>query len=163
MNWQKITFLFILALFSAILDTSFFSAITIFGASIILTYLILIFLAIRATEETFIFAAFSVIFFTIFSSISVIIILLNFLIIPLMVFYLRKRFLPEPSFLASLLYFSAGSLIFELIFILYFKEFGREGLTILGSFIAMSTIAGMIIYVTESRIRKIFHRREIKI
>jgi len=166
MNWKKITILMLLSLILTLLDVSFFTSIPIAGATIISTYAVIINFSIlknnkNNNNENFIFEAISLIFFSIFSSVPIWLLLIAFFIIPGTIFYLRKNYFPAPSIIVSIAFFALANLFFDLILLVYFSEYNLAGLKSLLYFVLINTIIGVAIYSIANYLK--VKRQEIKI
>jgi hypothetical protein len=159
MNWKTILIIIVLAFVLALLDVSFLGAITIGGATIISTFVVVIVFAIlNKLDATILFAAAAALFFTILSSVPLWIIFLGFFVIPGIVIYLRRTNLPEPNVAVSFFYFIISTLIFELLFLINFREFNLVGFNLTGAFVLINSLAGVIAYYFAKRFSKRTHR-----
>lgn len=152
-----------LALALVLLDTSFFSFLSVNNASIILSFLVIVIFALKLSSSFYTITFFTIIFFTIFSSVPPWLIVLCFLILPSLVYYLRSSFLPEPSILSVPVYYMLLTSVFDILLLLYAKELNKQGLLSLCYFVLINTIAGIFIYQTISKIQKSLGHSEIKI
>jgi hypothetical protein len=162
-KWINILLFGFLALCLVLLDTSFFSFLVLFEAQIIISFVALITFAIKADDYLTYFSGFVIIFFSIFSSLPVWLIVINFCVLPEIVFYIRKNLLPEPSVFIIPAYFIAVSFSFEFLLFLYSKEFNASGVLAIGYFVLLNTIAGVVVYGVTDKVSKMFKRGEIKI
>jgi hypothetical protein len=141
MNWKNIILIIALAFALVVLDVSFFGVISLGGATIISTLLtVIIFALLNKFDSTLIFATAATLFFTTLSSVPVWIIFFGFFIIPGIVIYLRKTNLPEPSIMISFFYFVIATLVFELTFLVSYKEFNLTGFNLTGSFVLVNSV-----------------------
>lgn len=135
------------SLILTILDVSFFSAMPVHGATIVTTFLVAIVLSLLLSPESLIiFAAGAVIFFSIFSSLPAWILIIGFFAIPEIVLYLRKTVVPEPTVPISFFFFVITNFIFELLLLLFAKEFNSVGFSMLGYFVLLNSVAGTFLY-----------------
>lgn len=147
MKWVKYTTLFFSAAALTLLDTSFFANLSIRNASIVSVFqLIIIFALMADTKKYFFFVSSAIIFFSIFSSLPVWLIFVLFFVLPGSVLYLRKGHLPLPSVPVALILFAIVNLVFELILLLYFGEWNKNGFSSLYYFVIINTIFGVILY-----------------
>lgn len=161
--YAKICFV-LLALFTTLFDVTYLTNFEVYGATVISTFLIALLLAfLHKGRNYLVFACAAVIFFAVFSSLPIILIMINFLALPALVRYIRQRFFPEPNLFFSLFYFLLGTLFFDLFFMLFAKEFSADGLVSVLSFVIINSISGVIIYTLILRARKITGPLEIRI
>lgn len=161
MKWAGKILLILFALFLSVMDTAFFSNLTINGASIVSVYMLSIIFAINGDFERFLlFVGATVIFFSIFSSLPIYLIFLLFLVIPSFLLFLRKKYLPHPSVPVSLFYFIIVDFLFEIILLLQSKEWSRNGFEILGYFILINSVFGVIMFYIVNKIKNKFGRKE---
>lgn len=147
MKWIKYTILILAPAVLTLLDTAFFSNLTIKDASIISVFQFLILFSLIADAgNCLVFAAFSVFFFSIFSSLPLWLIFLLFFILPSMIMYLRRSHLPLPSVPASAIFFVLSNAIFEMILLLYSKQWSSAGFSVLYYFVLINSIIGVVIY-----------------
>ncbi|OGD62641.1 hypothetical protein A2215_04815 [Candidatus Berkelbacteria bacterium RIFOXYA2_FULL_43_10] len=153
MKIQSYIFLFLLAIFTTLLDTSFFSNLSFFGATILSTLSILIVLSIlERTRASYLFAAFATLCYATFSSLSVYLLTILFLGIPFGIAYLKSKLLIEFNLLLSIFVI----LIAEFIFILVATAFGG-GLTLailkyIASFMTINTLTTIIVFVLGKKL-----------
>ncbi len=162
-NKLKLVVLFVLSFALTILDTSFFSFVMIKEAQIISTYLVLVIFAIKADNRFFEFSTFCAVMFSVFSSLPVWLILVNFCLLPSLFYYFRQKFLPEPSVFSSFLYFVSAAFFFELFLLIYVDQLDAYGATIMGSFVLINAIAGSLIYLLQKHYQKLIRKPEIKL
>ena len=147
MKWIKYTILILTPLALTLLDTAFFSNLTIKHASIISVFQFLIILSLIANvRNCLIFAAFSVFFFSIFSSLPLWLIFILFFILPSLILYLRKSHLPLPSVLRSTILFVMCNFVFEMILLLYYRQWSRAGFSVFYYFILINSAVGVLLY-----------------
>lgn len=147
MKWIKLTTLFLFAAILVLLDTSFFANLSVHNASIVSVFqLIIIFALIADTKKYLFFAASTIIFFSVFSSLPIWLIALLFFILPSTILYLRKSHLPLPSVPVALILFLIVNLLFEIILLFYVKEWNKDGLLVLYYFVIINTIFGATLY-----------------
>ena len=147
MKWLKFTTIFLSAGALTLLDTSFFANMTIRNASLVSVFQIIIILALVAdTRNYFIFVSGAIIFFAIFSSLPVWTIFLLLFILPSAVLYLRKGHLPLPSLPVAAIIILLANLLFELVLLLYIREWNKNGFLVMYYFILLNTFFGALVY-----------------
>ncbi len=138
---------FLLAGILVLLDTSFFSNLPIGNATIISTLAAIILFSFTGNPRDLIsFVSFAIIFFSIFSSLPIWLIFFTFLLIPGLIFYVRKILLPEPSPIFSVIYFFGGNFLFELAILLRSGEWNQKGLAVFVSFVLINSLFGVAVF-----------------
>jgi len=161
-NLTKSLFLVLLAFILSILDTSFFSFVPIFGATIISSYITIINFSITGKTNDFLTFAISVIFFfSAFSSLPVWMIVLVFLLVPYLIHYVKGHFFPDPSVPFSVAFFMAGTFLFSLISLVYGKEWNVTGIILMSSFIFINSLFGVFLYYISRKVKKNFTGKDI--
>lgn len=147
MKWLKFTILFLSAGALTLLDTSLFANMTLKNASIVSVFQFMIILALVAdTRNFFIFISGAIIFFAVFSSLPVWTIFILLFLLPSSVLYLRKGHLPLPSVPVAAIILLLSNLIFELVLLLYIKEWNKNGFEVMYYFVLINTVFGSLIY-----------------
>ena len=147
MKWLKFTTIFLSAGALTLLDTSFFANMTIRDSSLVSVFQFIIILALVAdTRNFFIFISGAIIFFAVFSSLPVWLIFILLFALPSAILYLRKGHLPLPSLPVAAIIILLANLIFELILLLYIKEWNKNGFLVMYYFILINTFFGALIY-----------------
>lgn len=137
----------LLAFISSLLDTSFFSFLEIYYATILISLGILISLPmLNIKKGTVMFATFLILFFTIFSSLEIWFLFLIFISIPLIVFYLNRRFAFDHSKILIILVFLFCNFLFQFSLAVVSQDFSIQAFISVISFTTINTIAGFIIY-----------------
>lgn len=163
MNYKNILFLVILAFFLSLLDSSFFSFLPLFGATILSTYIVILTLAVRAQPDELVVLSFgSVLFYSIFSSIALWFLLIFFFLLPQGVCYLRKNYFPETSIILVAPLFIVSTMFFALVMIFLGKEFSANSWAAFIYFIILNSISGISLFYLIRLIQKNFSRGEIK-
>lgn len=163
MNFIKGLVLTICALVLSLLDTSFFSAMPLFGATIISTFVFAMVLCVSKDQNILIYySVSSVFFFSIFSSLPVWLIVVVFLLIPYILFFIRKKYFPKQSIPSSIPFFMAGTLIFSFILLVYNKQWDIDGVIVVIYFMIINSALGMGLYYILARWEQDFGRKEIK-
>lgn len=159
MKLIKLLGFIVLSLASTLLDVSFFSALPFHEATIISTLSIIIILALLGNLKNEISFSFSaIIFFSLFSSVPVWYLVLTFMIIPTLVLYLRKSYLPDLSVLAATPFFIGLNLIFQLgLTLIVVGGWNNAAFNALGYFVLVNTVSGLLLYFL---IKIIFARLE---
>lgn len=158
MNWKKNLFLSLFALILVLLDVSFFSAISLNGATIISTYVLIINFALISTPKNYhenftFFEAVSLIGFSVFTSVPIIILFFAFFIVPAIIVFLRKNYFPMPSIINSAIFFLLSNIFFEFLFILNQKQMNQAGLELIAYFSIINTLFGVFIYYISDRVK----------
>jgi hypothetical protein len=164
MSVFKKILLICLALATVLLDVSFFSTFEIYGATVISSLAILLTMAITDRNRNYLIYAFSLIlFFTIFSSLPLVVIVIEFLALPAGLNYVMTRYFPRPRAVTSPIYYLFGNFIFELVLMVYAKEYNQAGLLTLSYFVVLNSILGVIFYVLLEKVKNDFNIEEIKV
>lgn len=141
--------------FLVLLDISFFSSMDLYGATLISSFAFLILLAITDKKSNYLFASsVCLLFFTIFSSLPIFLLLLDFLILPAIVNNIKRTYLPEPTVFTSFFYFFSASLFFEIILIGYLKGFDSDGLLTIGYFSILNAFLGVLLFTIYKAIKR---------
>lgn len=163
MNYTKALLLIVCAMLLSLFDTSFFSSLPIFGATILSAYVCDLFLSVSKGLNIFLTYAIAVVFFfSIFSSLPIWFIVVGFLCLPYSIYFIRKKYFPKLSVFSSLPFFIAGTLIFSTILIAYNKDWNISGLAVLVYFTLLNSVLGAALYYLSSKWEKGFSRKEIK-
>lgn len=148
-------FFAILTLITSVLDISYFSAIPILGSSILLTFeLVIIIAAYDWRYYSIIFSMFAILFYSGLSSLPIYYILILFIIIPLLIFYLRKRIIFEINYFTFLTIIVASNFLFQMIYLLIEWNFSFDALISALSFILINTLAGMVLFIISSKLSR---------
>jgi len=159
MKIYKYIILAIAAFVTTLLDTSFFSFIDIFEASIISTFSALLVLTIlNFKREALYFASFSILFYTIFSSVPVYLLFLLFFGISTL-FYLAKIkvAINLKSIFWVIIIFLVSNFLFDLFLLLLFGGVTADSLTSLFFFVIINTIFGIILFYLSKILIKYFN------
>ncbi|MDO8444038.1 MAG: hypothetical protein Q7S80_00850 [bacterium] len=133
-------------LFLVLLDVSFLSNFDVYGASIITSFLILIIMAISNRDDDYIyFSLILIILFSIFSSLPLGIIAINFLVLPITLNIIIKKYFPRPNHFTIMLYFIFATFIFDLVLLIWSRDWSATGLLAVGYFVVINSFAGWII------------------
>lgn len=136
-----------LAFISTLLDTSFFSFLEIYYAIILISLGILISLPMLDIKKgTVIYATLLILFFTIFSSLQIWFLFLIFILIPLIVFYLNRRFAFEHSKILIVLVFILCNFLFQFSLAAVSQNFSTQAFISVISFTLINTISGILIF-----------------
>lgn len=148
---------FLLGLALVLLDVSFLSNFEIYGATIVTSFIFLVILAISDRLQDFMYFSLSlVILFAVFSSLSLAVILLNFVLLPLVISYVRRKYLHVPNKFAAILYFLIATFCFEFILVAAAKEFNQAGALMIGYFTILNTFLGFFINIFYRSIKQKF-------
>jgi len=140
-------FLILLAFCAVLLDTSFFSFLIIYNATILISLILLISMPLSGVRKgTVIYASFLILFFAVFSSLPVWFLLLQFMLIPLIVFYLNQRFALDQSKILVILAFVLCCVFFQLSLAVVSQDFSKQAFVSVISFTIINSIAGVIIF-----------------
>lgn len=151
MNWKKSLALIMLSFILSLLDISFFASLSIGGASIVSTYVVIITLALlfdskKLSNELLVFETSSIVIFSIFSSVPVWLLFFSFFLVPGMILYFRNNYFRTPTVPISIIFFVISNFLFEFSLLLYFGEASQNGFQALLYYILINTIAGVAIY-----------------
>lgn len=150
-------FIPILALFATILDTSFFSFFDIFGATIVSTFVILlVFATLGYRKITLLFAAFSILFLSIFSSLPLYSMLASFFGVPLLILYIKEKVFYESSMTTVLVVFFIANLIFRIFLLSLDVLSSGESISSIIFFPLINTISCFIVFVIVKKIASYF-------
>lgn len=148
-------FILLLAFVSTLLDTSFFSFLEIYYATILISLGILISLPMLEIKKgTVIYATLLILFFTIFSSLQIWFLFLIFIIIPLIVFYLNRRFAFEHSKILIVLVFILCNFLFQFSLAAVSQNFSTQAFISVISFTLINTISGILIFYVLKTAKK---------
>lgn len=140
--------LIIVALLTTVLDTSFFSLIPIFGATIVSTFSVLLILSLFENRQNFlVFGLSSIVLFSIFSSVPIWFLVLIFLALPSIFTFIINNYFPKHSILPSFLYFFVMSFLFQGVLTLFFGQLGVVYLKIIGSFAIINCLLTFTTYL----------------
>lgn len=159
-NFSIIILVFILVL----LDVSFFSNFQLYDATVLSTIAFILVFCIADIHMRYlnIFALSAIFFFSIFSSLPIFIILVNFLVLPLALKIARGRYFPEPTVIMAIFYSLLFSFCFETVMILYDRIWSKEAILSLFCFTVLNTFASVVVYAVFLTMRKVVRPREIK-
>lgn len=163
MNYTKAILLVICAFVLSLLDTSFFSAMPLFGATIISAFVLALTLSMFDQVNvllTYVISA--ILFFSVFSSLPIHFIVLGFFLIPYLILFIRKKYFPQSSVLSSIPFFVFGTLFFSLMLLLNNRQWNLDGLVVLIYFVLLNSAIGMGLYYLIRKFQKDFSRKEIK-
>lgn len=136
-----------LAFFAVLLDTSFFSFLEVYYATVLISLGILISLPMLDIKKgTIIYATLLILFFTIFSSLQIWFIFVIFILIPLIVFYLNRRFAFDHSKILIILVFLLCTFLFQFSLALVSQDFSTQAFVSIFSFMIINTIIGFLIF-----------------
>lgn len=148
-----------LALVTTLLDTSFFSYLEIYYATILTSLAFLIsFSILNLKKGAVIYAAFLTLFFAIFSSLPVWLLICLFFGLPLIIFAVRFRLAIDRSILILILTFIVANLLFQLSLAIASLDFSKYAFISVVSFTVINTLAGLAIYYITKTIINILSR-----
>lgn len=157
MNFTNYIILILLAVISALLDTSFFSFLDVWNATVLLTFQILIVLSLlRFKNVLIVFAALSILLYASLSSLPIIFLIVAFLLIPLLIVYLGTKITFESNFPLILLSFLLINLVFQLLLVAISLEVSGAALTSVASFALINSMVGIIIFYIINYLKNIF-------
>ena len=143
------------ALVSTLIDVSYLSFIEVSGATVLLSFSILLTLVLmERSRSIWIFSAFLVLFFSIFSSLPILFLIFAFMGIPYLIKFLKQSILFENNPLAIFLIIIFSTFVFQGVLILISKDFSINALNSLVTFILMNTISGALVYYLANYITK---------
>jgi len=105
----------------------------------------------------------AVLFFALFSSLPLPIVFLNFFLLPVAVYYIKNTYFPEPTIISVIFYFTAATFLFDLIILIYAKEWNQAGYLALGYFTVLNSLAGVGLFALVRRIFRHYWIKEIKL
>ncbi len=155
----------ILGLFLILLDVSFLSNFEIYGASILTSFLALvIFVIYDKTDDYIYFSLILILLFSIFSSLPLGVILVNFLILPVAMNIILQKYFPRPNNFTVLFYFIFATFVFDFVLLAWSGSWNAAGFLAVGYFTAINSVAGWIInYIYNSVKKKFVLESEVKI
>jgi hypothetical protein len=164
MKYINYILLVLLAFLLVVLDTSFFSFLPVYGATILSSYIAMTLLAVVGKWPTLVAIVFATILaLALLTSLPMLLIFIVFFVVPFAIYYLRKNYFSEFNLGVSAIFFCAANIIFALLLIIYGGYWGERGLLAGAYFIVIHTLIEMLLLLAFFRLRKIFTREEIKI
>ena len=160
-NLKRNIFIFLMALLLVFLDVYFFSFLSIRGISILSSFLVLIIFSLLLNRDYIVLALSMIIFLTIFSSLNIFILFLLYLILPTLVVYLRKKYLPEPSVLYSFFYFLFLTFLVGICLMFDPNQISADFLLVALYFSGLNTIFGVIFFALTKKILSDFPQKKI--
>jgi len=156
MNWKKISLLIFLGLMLPFLDVAYFSALPVYGATLITTFVLIINFALltspQDSNEFVLFEFLAMIFFAVFSSVPIWILFAAFIILPNLIVFFRKNYFSFSSVPLSSIFFLAANFIFEFLLLLSAGEWSREGFLALLSFVIINSIFGVFVFFISNKL-----------
>jgi hypothetical protein len=165
MNWFRVIIFGFLALLLTLLDVTFFSNLSVYGATIITTFIVVVIFALdKKWESLILFSSFSFILYSVFSSVPVLVLVFIFYILPFFIHYLRKNYFRDVSAFFSIAYFVPSLFLFDLSLMIATKQWGVEAVLALCYFVIINSVFGIVIYAPILKLRSILTlEKEIKI
>lgn len=159
MNYLLYILIPLLSLILTILDTSFFSFWEVWNATIISSFCFLMVVVILGHRKVaLVFGAFSILFLSVFSSIPTVSLLAIYLIIPLLIFYIRQKVYFESSYIPAAIVFLLSGLVFRLVLLSMSLQFGPEVLISLFTFPIINLFVSMLLLWSAKRLNNNFVR-----
>jgi hypothetical protein len=90
------------------------------------------------------------------------VIAIEFLLLPAGLNYVMLRYFPKPRPVTSPIYYIFGTLFFELVLLVWSREFTQSGLLTLSYFVVMNSIVGVICYIIQEKVKNDFGIEEIR-
>ena len=147
------------ALLTTILDTSFFSFFDVFGATVVSSFAMLLILATLGYRKiTLLFAACSVLFLSIFSSLPLYSMLASFLGLPLLILYLKDKVFYESSIFIVTAVFFISNLIFRIFLLPLQGGATGESLESIMFFPIINTLVCFVLYVILRKAASFFKK-----
>jgi len=147
----------ILSLFFTVVDTSYFSFYEIFGATIISSFCVVVILSILGYRKfALLFAAWSILFLSIFSSLPLYTLFAAFLGVPLLILYLKGKVYYESSLLAAISIFILANFVFRLLLLPVTGPLTNASLWSVIFFPLLNTIFCIILFVVIKKIASYF-------
>lgn len=151
MKQLKLLIYFLLGFVLVLFDVSFLSNFEIYGATVLLSFSFLVILAVVRPFEDFMYFSLSlVILFAIFSSLPLFLVVLNFVLLPLLINFVRTKYFHRPGRLGMIAYLAVANFLFELILTIWAKELNQSGFLAIGYFTLINTFTGFIINLIYS-------------
>jgi len=166
MKFHYIIFLFLFAVILVLLDTSFFSFLTLFDASIISSFSFLVFFTLndKNLNKVLLFASFLAVLFSAFSSLSVLVIMINFIFLPTVMFYLRKNYFSDINQFVVIFILLLINFLFDLVIIFSYQlPWDLNILYQLMSFILINTLFQIFIFSFSWMYKRKIITSEIKL
>jgi len=166
MKFHYIIFLFLFAVILVLLDTSFFSFLALFDASIISSFSFLVFFTLndKNLNKVLLFASFLAVLFSAFSSLSVLVIMINFIFLPTVMFYLRKNYFSDINQFVVIFILLLINLLFDLVIIFSYQlPWDLNILYQLMSFILINTLFQIFIFSFSWMYKRKIITSEIKL
>jgi len=165
MKFIKNLVLVFLALFLVILDTTFFSALPIYEATVISSFVATIIIALIAKfPEGLFFSSTCVIAMSVFSSVSVFVLAIVYFVIPSIIYFLKTYYFKELIPIFTIPFFLGSFCLFNLVLMISIKEFSEKAFLALAYFALINTFVGLIVYsITKLIKKKFFYVEELKI
>lgn len=124
-------------------DVSFLSNFELYGASILTSFLTLIMLIISGREDDYIsFSLILILLFSIFSSLPLATIVINFLVLPLAINLVLRKYFPRPNNFSALFYFVFATFVFDFVLLVWSGEWNATGFLAVGYFTVINSLAG---------------------
>lgn len=159
MNLLVYLIFILLAFLTTLLDTSFFSFLEVYHATILSSFAFLVSFSILDIKKgTLIFAAFLTLFFAVFSSLPVWLIICLFFGIPLIIFVVRFRLAIDRSGFLLVLTFISTGLLFQLSLAMAALDFSKNAFISVISFTIINTIFGLLVYYLTQKTLRILSR-----
>lgn len=164
-SWTKNLIFILLALFLSVLDLSFFSAFSLFGATVLTTFMMIVNLALLAKkqskEEFLIFQVSGFFVYTLLSSVSIWILLVLFILLPSLILYIRLNYFRTLSLPTGLILLIISNLLFEVFLFLQAKQLNSQSVKTIIAFVIMNSLVGFVILFIASQFR--YRKQEIKL
>lgn len=145
------------------MDTALLTLFELAGATVLSSLLlIIIFSLLFETDRFILMAVFTIIFLTIFSSLSPWLIVGGYLVLPGFLKFARERFLGKQSIFITYMLIFLTCLFFELILLLSAGEWNRAGFETLGWFVLLNSSFGLVLYAAAAKIMAVLKSGEIK-
>jgi hypothetical protein len=164
MKFWRYLFLAILALVLVLLDVSFFSNFQIHDGFMLSSFVILIIFSIVDNDNSYLYFACCLIFSLVaLSSLEPGLLIINFLILPMVLNWIRHKFFPKPTIYTAILYIFISTMIFNLTALTIGHDFSTQSMVALFYFVGINTVLGFVIHGVYSYFHKRLDSGEIKI
>jgi len=150
----------LLALVLVFIDVYCFSFLPIGGVAVLSSFLVVLIFALFLRQDYIILSLSLIIFLSVFSSLESWVSIIFYLVLPSLIIYLRKSFLPEPSVVATAIYFITSLLFFGSFLFLDLADLSSKSFEVILRFILLNTGFGLIFFLF---FRKIFQKTSTKI
>lgn len=138
----------VVAFVACCLDTSFFAFYEIFNATIISSFCLILIIALLDYKiQTLYYGAFCILFLSALSSLPIYSLFFAYMVIPLLIFYLRQKIYFEAVPVVAVFVLLVSSVLFRLVIIPLGSFSSGELLISIMAFPILNTLFGIVIFV----------------